>query len=310
MQFRLRQMEVFRAVMLAGSVKGAAKLLAMSQPAVSRGIAHTEQCLGYPLFDRVKGRLCPTEEAKALIAEVEVESCYLHALQVNDLAARLGNGSAGSLNICSSACLSNGLTARAVARFLARYPKVQMQLRVCTLAEMPRMLLSNQVDLAIALMPLEHVNLEVEVVTSGRVVCVMPIDHPLASQERISLRDLVNIPVVAPPPSNPGGQLIEAALDELGVALNVCVHIWQTNVACALAAAGSHVALVDEFTAQELTPQQLRIVPLVEDISLTPAVVRSSLGVARPYIAPFIYALKEQAVEDRLGVASSKSYSL
>lgn len=307
MQFRLRQMEMFRAVMLAGSIKGAAKLLAMSQPAVSRGIAHTEQCLGYPLFDRVKGRLCPTEEAKALIAEVE--SCYLHALQVNDLAARLRNGSAGSLNICSSACLANGLATRAILRFLESYPKVQIQLRVCTLAEMPRMLLSNQVDLAIALLPLEHVNLEVEVVTSGRMVCVMPIDHALASQERISLRDLAHVPVISLHPGNPGGQLLEAALDELGVSLNVCVHIWQTNVACALAAAGSHVALVDEFTAQELPPQ-LRIVPLAEDISLTPAVVRSSLGVARPYIAPFIKALKEQAGEDRVGVASSKRYSL
>ncbi|AVT04658.1 LysR family transcriptional regulator [Paracidovorax avenae] len=308
MQFRLRQMEMFRAVMLAGSIKGAAKLLAMSQPAVSRGIAHTEQCLGYPLFDRVKGRLCPTEEAKALIAEVE--SCYLHALQVNDLAARLRNGSAGSLNICSSACLSNGLTTRAILRFLESYPKVQIQLRVCTLAEMPHMLLSNQVDLAIALLPLEHVNLEVEVVASGRMVCVVPTDHPLASQEMVSLQDLSRVPVISLHPGNPGGQLIEAALDELGISLNVCVHIWQTNVACALAAAGSHVALVDEFTAQELPPHQLRILPLVEDISLTPAVVRSALGVARPYIAPFINALKEQAVEDRIGVASSKSYSI
>lgn len=297
MQFRLRQMEMFHAVMLAGSIKGAAKLLAMSQPAVSRAIAHTEQCLGYPLFDRVKGRLCPTEEAKALIAEVE--SCYLHALQVNDLAARLRNGSAGSLNICASHCLSHGLAARAIARFLARYPKVQIQVRASTLVEMPRMLLSNQVDLAIAALPLEHVNLEAEVVTSGRMVCAMPIDHPLSSQEQISLRDLTHVPVVVPHPSNLGGQLIEAALDELGLSLNVRAHIWQMDVACALASSGVGVALLDEFTAQALPFHRLRIVPIAEDICLTPAVVRSSLGVARPYVAPFIRALKEQAAEDR-----------
>lgn len=305
MRFRLRQMEVFRAVMLAGSIKGAAKVLAMSQPAVSRSIAYTEQCLGYPLFDRVKGRLCATEEAKALITEVE--SCYLHALQVNDLAARLRNGSAGSLNICSSHCLSHGLAARTIARFLTSYPNVQLQVRACTLMEMPRMLLSNQVDLAITALPLEHVHLETEVVTSGRMVCAMPVDHPLSSQGQISLRDLAHVPVVVPHPSNLGGQLIEAALSELGISLNVRAHIWQMDVACALASSGVGVALLDEFTAEALPFDRLRIVPIAEDICLTPAVVRSSLGVARPYVAPFINALKEQVANDRAKAIPSPS---
>lgn len=42
MQINLRQIEVFRANMLAGSISGAAKLLNVSQPAVSRLIAYTE----------------------------------------------------------------------------------------------------------------------------------------------------------------------------------------------------------------------------------------------------------------------------
>ncbi|KAG1251045.1 hypothetical protein G6F68_012483 [Rhizopus microsporus] len=63
MRFKLRQMEVFRAVMLTGSMNGAAKLLFVSQPAVSRLIAHTEQSLGLQLFARDKGKLTPTPEA-------------------------------------------------------------------------------------------------------------------------------------------------------------------------------------------------------------------------------------------------------
>ena len=52
MRFKLRQMEVFRAVMLTGSMNGAARLLSVSQPAVSRLIAHTELSLGLQLFER------------------------------------------------------------------------------------------------------------------------------------------------------------------------------------------------------------------------------------------------------------------
>jgi len=47
-------MEVFRAVMLTGSINGASKMLFISQPAVSRIISHTEQTLTYPLFNRTK----------------------------------------------------------------------------------------------------------------------------------------------------------------------------------------------------------------------------------------------------------------
>ena len=46
MRFSLRQMEVFRAVMLTGSIKGASRLLFTSQPALSRIVSHTELTLG------------------------------------------------------------------------------------------------------------------------------------------------------------------------------------------------------------------------------------------------------------------------
>ena len=41
MKLNLRQIEVFRAIMLSGSISGASKLLYVSQPAVSRLIAYT-----------------------------------------------------------------------------------------------------------------------------------------------------------------------------------------------------------------------------------------------------------------------------
>ncbi|WP_268810299.1 LysR family transcriptional regulator, partial [Vibrio parahaemolyticus] len=67
----LRQLEVFYAIMQARTVSGAARLLHVSQPNVTRVLAHTEQQLGFALFERVKGRLVPTQEAKALLPEAE-----------------------------------------------------------------------------------------------------------------------------------------------------------------------------------------------------------------------------------------------
>ena len=68
---RARQLEVFRAVMRSGTVTGAAKALNVSQPALSQIILHTEDELGFRLFERVKGRLVPTPEAEELFPEAD-----------------------------------------------------------------------------------------------------------------------------------------------------------------------------------------------------------------------------------------------
>ena len=56
----LRQIEIFRAVMSAGSITGAARLLHVSQPSVSRMVRHLELQLGVALFERRNGRLFAT----------------------------------------------------------------------------------------------------------------------------------------------------------------------------------------------------------------------------------------------------------
>ena len=60
---RLRYIEIFHAVMQAGSVKGAADILHITQPAASRLLQQAEQRVGVMLFERVRGRLVPTREA-------------------------------------------------------------------------------------------------------------------------------------------------------------------------------------------------------------------------------------------------------
>ncbi|MET5019937.1 LysR family transcriptional regulator, partial [Burkholderia pseudomallei] len=62
MRLNLRPIEVFRAIMLTGSISGAAKLLHVSQQAVSRLISYAEQRLGLAQFESIKGRLYPTPE--------------------------------------------------------------------------------------------------------------------------------------------------------------------------------------------------------------------------------------------------------
>lgn len=65
-----RQIEVFRAVMIAKSVIGASRMLNCAQPGLSRTIKHMEGKVGFQLFNRINGRLAPTQEAMKLFDEI------------------------------------------------------------------------------------------------------------------------------------------------------------------------------------------------------------------------------------------------
>src|SRR5690606_35614264 len=129
-----RQSEVFRAIIMAGSISGAVRMLHVSQPAVSRVLALTENRLGYPLFERAKSRLLPTPEARRLYQEVE--QVYGGIQRVNDLAASLGRQGAGMLRVVASASFGQGMIPRALERFRARNRTARVDFRSVTVDEL------------------------------------------------------------------------------------------------------------------------------------------------------------------------------
>ena len=154
MVFKLRHMEVFRAVMLTGSISAAAKLLYVSQPAVSKLIQYIEARLAYPLFERVNNRLVPTAEAQVLFREVE--RVYQAALQVNECALALGAGGQRKLRISCSASLSTVVIPMALAQLKRESPSLNIEWQTSLMGEMPNQILSKKVDLSIAALPVVH----------------------------------------------------------------------------------------------------------------------------------------------------------
>ena len=66
----LRQIEVIRAIMVTGTVGGAARLLNVSSPGVSRVMKHAETSVGVKLFSRKGGRYSPTPQANAIFSQI------------------------------------------------------------------------------------------------------------------------------------------------------------------------------------------------------------------------------------------------
>lgn len=84
---RLRHIEIIHAIMASGSISGAARRLNVSQPNISRVLAHAEQQLGFALFDRRPSGLLPTARAQRLMPEID--QLYQHLQRIDQLAQRL-----------------------------------------------------------------------------------------------------------------------------------------------------------------------------------------------------------------------------
>ena len=95
---RLRHVEVFHAVYSSGSITAAAKILSVTQPSISKVLAHAEQDLGYALFERVRGTLIPTPEAHRLFNNVA--TVYQDMEQLRRLARNLRSSARRWASIC------------------------------------------------------------------------------------------------------------------------------------------------------------------------------------------------------------------
>jgi DNA-binding transcriptional LysR family regulator len=114
-----RHLEVFYAVMTAGTVTGAARQLGVSQPSVTTTIKAAETGLGLQLFLREGGRLIPTDEARTLFEEAQRAHDALASLTIIAEGLKLGQG--GHVRIAAVPTLSLDLLPDAIAAFEERH---------------------------------------------------------------------------------------------------------------------------------------------------------------------------------------------
>src|SRR6185369_13112122 len=234
--------------MVSGSISGASKLLYVSQPAVSRLLSHTEQRLGLRLFDRIRGRLHPTPEARRLFSEVTV--LYQSVQRVNDVADNLVENRNGQLHIGCSPSIGQSLMPRALASFCRRFPDLRVVLHTLIPGVLQQALLTQQVEFGVAYMPVIHPSLKSIALYANRIVAILPIRHPLAARKRITPRDLIDQPLIGYSNDIPLGQLVRAAFGAEDAQPVSRVEVQQAHVACAMVQAGAGVALVDEITVR------------------------------------------------------------
>jgi len=261
---RLRQIEVFHAVYTSGSMTSAAALLNVSQPSVSKVLAHAEQQLGYLLFDRVKGKLVPTPEAHRLITHVS--SVYRDVDRLKHVAENLRAGNSGHIRVASTPAFGLDLLPQAVASFRDQRPDTVFEIETLHLDEMNEALLESRIDIGLAFEPPTTHGVETETLASSRFVALAPANIDFGDKKSLAATDLLGHPFIGLNSRGPLGQVLSTYLGPVEDDLDIVTWSETYHVAKALVACGSGVTIADEVTAKSSGHPGIQILPLQPEL--------------------------------------------
>ncbi|MGB4116381.1 MAG: LysR family transcriptional regulator [Polaromonas sp.] len=281
---RLRHIEVFNAVMLTGSVSGAARLINVTQPAVSRILQHAELQLGFALFQRAKGRLLPTSEALTLYPHIE--QLFAQLDDVQRLAANLKTGdSAKELRILTVLALSYEILPHAIKLFRVKHPEVSITIKALHSPQIVAALVLQEADVGFLFSPAVHSALAQEHLADGRMVCIAPkgmLTPRFLKRGHITLTELAKldkVPVIGLDAQDPVGRVLGQAMREAGVGLQFSITVQTYHSALALAHHGLGVALVDTCTAASADLSRVDVLDLQP---LLPVPIKALLPAGKP----------------------------
>jgi DNA-binding transcriptional LysR family regulator len=286
---RLRHIEMLHAVMVTGTISGAARLLNITQPAATQSLQHAELQLGYKLFRRVRNRLVPTQEALELYSEVD--KLFVQLESVRRLSTSLGRDPSAELRILIAPSLTGHLLPLALRQFRRRFRKTPVSVRTEHSRDIAKAVALREADVGIAYGSHPHPALAESAVGVGRLVCVQ--EALKSDRTSVRLAELADQPVIRLHHKDPLGFVLADVSSRLGIAFAGGITVQTYQTALSLAEYGFGPALVDEFTAANLRDARLRRYFLEPEIPVQLVALRATNAVDHPACDHFVDCVKE-----------------
>jgi DNA-binding transcriptional LysR family regulator len=241
-RLNIRQIEAFKAVMENGTVSRAALLLNISQPAMSKLIAHLEADTGLKLFDRRKGRLAPNEFAARLYDEVD--RIFAGVRQVENAVDAIHREAQGHLAIGVMPALAGPFIQRVMTCFHKDRPNVFCSVQSVSSQWIIDRSIARKLDLGLVSVCTENPYVIFESLMEHPLVCIMPLEHPLTAKSHLEPQDLDRIPFVSFNPDRHIGHCVEGIFETYKVKPQISLVVNVAPTLCEFVASGLGVSLV------------------------------------------------------------------
>jgi DNA-binding transcriptional LysR family regulator len=254
---RLRHIEVFHAIMQVGTISGAAQVLHISQPAVTKVLQHAELQLGMPLFERVRGKLYPKPEAHRLFIETEKLNRDLQGIR--RLAASLKSRAVETVRLVSTPTVAISVLPQAMTRWRRDFPDTRCELSTHHTSEIVNTLRLGEADLALSLQDPRHPGIVAEPIAQGLLTVMAPAGTWLGDDcgKPISPAELCG-ELIGLADRDPLGEMVVAACEAQGVQPVFHTVVQTYQIARSLVEAGAGTAVLDPFTAASALPAKVQ----------------------------------------------------
>ena len=231
-----------------------AKALFTSQPGISKAILELEAELGIDIFARHGKRLRRiTEPGQQVLKSIEVIMREVGNLK--RIGEEFSMQDAGTLSIATTHGQARYFLPEPVALLRKRFPKVNISLHQGSPQQVARMVRDEVADIGVATEALGDFD---ELVTlpcyEWRHAVVMPVGHPLAQVERISLEDLALLPLVSYHPSFSGRTRVDQAFATRNLKPNIVLEAIDADVIKTYVRVGLGVGIVAEIAVRDDPP--------------------------------------------------------
>lgn len=272
----IRALRTLAETIRTSSATEAGRNLGMTQPAVSRIIAQVEARVGFELFYRDRGRLVPTKDGLLLAAEVELAIAGLR--RVDSLINDIASSAVGELRIVAPPSFAEGLLPEIVANFLVKFPGVRFSLDSRSTETAKAMIATRVVDCGFMKMPIDDADLLCEPLVTNGSVCALLESHPLAEHPALTPEMLRGQPLILLGSGRQWRAQVDQAFAEYSLRPTVAIETHTHGSACALAARGVGIAIVNALLARSYLRAPLVARPFEPDIRHGYAFVTSALS--------------------------------
>ncbi|NIM20291.1 MAG: LysR family transcriptional regulator [Candidatus Latescibacteria bacterium] len=256
----IRQMKYLLSTIRLGSVKEAAREHFITQPAVSIQLRKLEEELGEKLLIRSGRKAIPTMAGAAFIHRADdilqrIESLEnwiqgFKGLQTGLL--RLGSIDSASVYVLPSVFRS----------FRRKYPGIDIRVAVTDTRGLVRSLNAGEIELAIATLPLQSDEYQIEPIFKDQMVLVTSPRHEIARTRRWSLRAVAEIGLIMYPTQSTTRRLIEQTFMEAGATPRATMEISSPEAMKRLTEAGLGASILPvRLVAPEVRRGTLKVIP-------------------------------------------------
>jgi DNA-binding transcriptional LysR family regulator len=245
----LRALQLFREIVLSGSLNEAARRLNTSTSAASRLVVNLEEELNLVLFSRVKRRMELTEEGDLFYRSITHTLNGLDEIPI--LAADIGSRTREWLSIVTAAPIANGLVSPALAQLQREGCQFHCSVSVETRFDIESKVAARSYNLGLISLPVENsiVSLDTVPILKARLGVVLPRSNPLAEKEYISLPEIVQQPLIGLRPGHRWRDRTAELLGRTGLDAKFWIETNTTPLVISMVREGLGMSIIDQVCA-------------------------------------------------------------